>query len=302
MIYLILGLALGVILCFIILLPKLKQTQEIDNEIKNQNQILSNEVGTLVNKKEQLLLEIEKLQNMSANTYQEQERVLKEKFEENAERLGLSYQQAEQEYQNEFLDILSENVNYFTSQIESKRLELIDIDNKLQELKSKSDAAVEIYKRAMEDELQHSFYKIELSDEDIREIKKLKEVAPFLRDPHPLNKVIWSVYYEHPYTDLVGRVIGNGIHTGIYKITNLENHMCYVGQAVNIADRWKQHIKCAIGADDAPRNKLYPAMEKYGVENFTFEIIEECSRDVLNEREQYWQEFYKAKEFGYSIH
>ena len=42
-------------------------------------------------------------------------------------------------------------------------------------------------------------------------------------------------------------------------------------------------------------------MLKYGVENFTFEIIEECSRDKLNSREDYWQEYFGAKEFGYSI-
>lgn len=38
-----------------------------------------------------------------------------------------------------------------------------------------------------------------------------------------------------------------------------------------------------------------------GVENFTFEIIEECSRAELNEREDFWQDFYKVKEWGYSI-
>jgi hypothetical protein len=38
-----------------------------------------------------------------------------------------------------------------------------------------------------------------------------------------------------------------------------------------------------------------------GVENFTFELVEECTRDQLDEREDYWQDFYKAKEFGYSI-
>jgi hypothetical protein len=38
-----------------------------------------------------------------------------------------------------------------------------------------------------------------------------------------------------------------------------------------------------------------------GVERFSFEVIEECSRDMLDEREDYWQEFFKAKEFGYSI-
>ena len=122
-----------------------------------------------------------------------------------------------------------------------------------------------------------------------------------INDKDILNKVIWKSYYEKPTTDLIGRVIGSGVHTGIYKITNLENQMCYVGQAVDLAARWKQHIKRGIGADTPTRNKLYPAMLENGVENFSFELIEECPREKLNEREDYWQEFFKAKEFGYSI-
>ena len=69
----------------------------------------------------------------------------------------------------------------------------------------------------------------------------------------------------------------------------------------NVQERWRQHIKRAIGAETPTNNKLYPAMLKYGVENFTFELIEETTRDKLNEREDYWQDFYKAKEYGYSI-
>jgi hypothetical protein len=64
---------------------------------------------------------------------------------------------------------------------------------------------------------------------DIEEIKKLKSIIPYLRDSEPLNKVIWKVYYEKPYTDLIGRVVGSKVKSGIYKITNQENQMCYVG-------------------------------------------------------------------------
>lgn len=77
--------------------------------------------------------------------------------------------------------------------------------------------------------------------------------------------------------------------------------MCYVGQAANLAERWKQHIKRGLGADPITKNKLYPAMKSIGVENFSFEVIEECERSKLDEREDYWQDFFKAKEFGYSI-
>ena len=77
--------------------------------------------------------------------------------------------------------------------------------------------------------------------------------------------------------------------------------MCYVGQAANLTDRWKQHIKRGVGAETPTRNKLYPAMQEYGVENFTFEVIEECDRSLLDKQEDYWQDYFKAKEFGYSI-
>lgn len=150
-------------------------------------------------------------------------------------------------------------------------------------------------------EEQENFYRLQLSKDDLNEILKLREIAPFLRNQEPLNKVIWKVYYEKAYTDLIGRVLGKGIKTGIYKITNTQNQMCYVGKSNNIADRWKQHIKQGIGAMPQTKNKLYPAMLEIGVENFTFEIVEECDLAQLDEREKYWTDFFKAQEFGYSI-
>ena len=68
-----------------------------------------------------------------------------------------------------------------------------------------------------------------------------------------------------------------------------------------MADRWKQHIKRGLGAEAPTRNKLYPAMVEFGVENFSFELIEESVRSLLDERVDYWQDYFKAKEFGYSI-
>ena len=69
----------------------------------------------------------------------------------------------------------------------------------------------------------------------------------------------------------------------------------------NIADRWKQHIKRGVGAETPTQNKLYPAMRSVGPENFTFEIVESCERSLLDSREDFWQEYFGAKEFGYSI-
>ena len=96
-------------------------------------------------------------------------------------------------------------------------------------LAAKVSAAVAAAKRQEEMETAQDFYRLNLPDIDIEEITKLREVAVLLRDSEPLNKVIWKVYYEKPYTDLIRRVVGSGIHTGIYKITNIENQKCYVG-------------------------------------------------------------------------
>lgn len=72
----------------------------------------------------------------------------------------------------------------------------------------------------------------------------------------------------------------------IYKITNLINGKQYVGQtSLTIQDRFKEHLKDSRKQLDRP---LYRAINKYGEENFIIEEIEECSLDIVNEREIYW--------------
>ena len=74
----------------------------------------------------------------------------------------------------------------------------------------------------------------------------------------------------------------------IYKITNLINNKIYIGQTVSsIYKRFQDHIYSSkANFKDAPI--LNNAINKYGKENFTIEAIEECSDDLLNEREIYW--------------
>ena len=79
--------------------------------------------------------------------------------------------------------------------------------------------------------------------------------------------------------------------TGIYKIENLANGKIYIGQAINIENRWKGHKK-ELKNNKHCNKHLQNAWNKYGKENFNFEIIEECEEDKLTEREQYWIDFY----------
>ena len=82
---------------------------------------------------------------------------------------------------------------------------------------------------------------------------------------------------------------------GIYKITNKLNNKCYIGKSSNIEERWKYHkLRCF---DEKEWNKpLYRAFRKYGVENFSFEIIEELNdyEKESNLKEQYWIQYYNC--------
>lgn len=328
-IYCVICFLLGAGLLYLGLRNKLKATIELDTQTREENAKIIEESQRLLQAQNQLNEKISNLNNnynslikeidflkdkkkilddnyqqasLNAEMYcQKANELASEKLAQSAEQMAQKYQQAEDNYQQEYLKAIEESTKEYTNLIIQKQEELNKISQELVEAKAKQNAIVEANKRAEEVKQKEQFYKLNLSEIDIEEIKKIRSIIPYLRSAEPINKVIWKVYYEKSYTDLIGRVIGQGIRTGIYKITNIESQKCYIGQAVNIADRWKQHIKRGVGAEAPTRNKLYPAMYELGPEQFTFEILEECDKSLLDSREDYWQEFYQAKEFGYSI-
>lgn len=76
---------------------------------------------------------------------------------------------------------------------------------------------------------------------------------------------------------------------GIYKITSPSGRI-YIGQSVDLENRQKVYskLKCKL------QIRLYSSLLKYGWVNHKFEIIEECSVEIINDRERYWQEFYNV--------
>lgn len=305
-----------------ILCPRIQATQELDaqtlqenKKIQEQNRLaeegriwLENETKRLTEETTRLLLQkdsaIEQINTLnssiSAMEKQAQEAAdlfYSSKLEVAQENLAKSLELEAQKYQ--------ENIAAFEFEYQETVAGLMEqykaLEGNVAIMRATNDAAIAAAKRAEEMKDQQDYYRIQLTPADLHEIELLRQVEPYLRDKEPLNKVIWKCYYEKPTTDMIGRVIGSGIHTGIYKITEIATEKCYIGQAANIADRWKQHIKRGVGADTPTRNKLYPAMIAAGPENFTFEVVELCDRALLDEREDYWQDYFKAKEFGYSI-
>ena len=211
------------------------------------------------------------------------------------------YEEATANAKDTYLEVIADLVREVNEKYAVSSKELEEALAKLADIQAKTSAAIEVNKRAELEKSEKDFYRLQLSDVDLEEIARLRSVAPYLRDKEPLNKVIYKCYYEKPYTDLVGRVFNGRKPSGIYKITNLQNGKCYIGQATNIPERWRQHIKRGVGADTPTQNKLYPAMLEIGVENFMFEVVEECKGTELTPKEKYWTDFYGAQTYGYVV-
>ena len=75
---------------------------------------------------------------------------------------------------------------------------------------------------------------------------------------------------------------------GIYKIENLLNGKVYIGQSIEIEVRFAKH-------KNAKDNFcIHKAIRKYGIENFSFKILEECLEKELDEKEKYWIDKYDS--------
>jgi len=87
---------------------------------------------------------------------------------------------------------------------------------------------------------------------------------------------------------------------GIYKITNKINGQAYIGQSVNIEHRLKDHFKRAFQDSIEKEKALYRAIRKYGKEAFSTEILEECLKEELNEKEIFYIEKFDTYKNGYN--
>ena len=330
------GVSVGCVLMYFVLRPKLTSAKELNQRIEEQNKQLEEDnekalkeyrdlqerlkaysaesnnkikeyeikVANLKIEEEQLQAHIQKTRTSADKDneiiYQKSFDLMQEKLSQAAENLAESYREAQQVAENAYLTMLADAAQDASMTLAQKREEIRKTEEELAILRAKADAAIAAAKREEEKLLEIDKYKILVTDLDLLEINRLREIAPYFRNARAIYKIIWESYYRNLTTEMVNRVVGAGTRTGVYKLTNLTNQKVYIGQAVDIGERFKQHTKCGLGID-TPSNMLYTAMLKDGVENFTFEVLEECERSALNDREKYYIEFYRAQEHGYNM-
>jgi archaellum component FlaC len=240
---------------------------------------------------------IKYIQNNIVKTTENQKELSQKAFENYCEVLEKNYEDYEKEYEMQ-KDALE--TAYSNRQLELMR-EMDEVKQDLDQIKATRDAAIKAQLKEQEIKDKLSFYCLSISNNDLDDIKVLEKFKTQLHNPRILSMLIWKTFIQTPANKLCENVLGSSTVCGIYKITNQKNNMCYVGKSVDIKRRWTEHIKCGVGIDTPANNKLYKAMQEEGLQNFSFEVLEKCPREQLDEKEKYYIELYQSIIYGYNI-
>lgn len=310
----IIGAVASGILVYLSLKQQLKKHAALNQEIQQQNEQIEIDNKILLNQKNELEDSIknyyqtikhhEDTIQLYGKHIEDQKTTLdnlSKTIEEKNNSIKIIFDKAKQDCEKEYLIVLKDWMNDYHKKIDKYQKETKAYEKAIEHYKIKQAAIVESLKREQEKKDKEKYYKVNIDSDSEKDICLLRDMSKQLQNKEILNKVIWKSYFEKPTNDLIGRLIGDKVVTGIYKITNTIEHKAYIGQAVDIAARFKQHIKRGLGAETPLKNKLYPALAEFGVENFTFEIVEECDRKDLNEKEKFWIDYYNTKSYGYNV-
>lgn len=299
--YVLLILSFLFLICGLILFYKANQIKINKNQQQEQyKQKLEKEVHNLqIDRNNLINSEIKKRQQINQDTLlfkQQQERELNRNFQKEKKLLQLKLQEVNNKTEKQIEDIHADLNNIRESAKQQKQ----QIQKEIDKMRASLSAGVQARLREQEKKDKIDFYKLSINDADLSDVKMLENLKSSFHKPVVLSKLIWTQYFQKQMTQLCDRTLGKKVVCGIYKITNLLTEQCYIGQSVNVADRWKQHCKCGLGIEASATNSLYNSMQKDGVWNFTFELLEQCPKNLLNEKQKFWIDMYQSNNFGYN--
>ena len=177
---------------------------------------------------------------------------------------------------------------------------LLPLRKEVDDYTKEREAIIEARKREMKLRDELNYHRVMLEQTSIEDIKYINSILNRLSKPEVVAKVVWEVYIQGPTKEMLNRVVGKDKKSGIYRITNIDTQECYIGQGVDVGKRLAEHIKGTLGIQSIADQKIHHAMAETGLQNWTFELLEECERDELNNREKFYISYYRSTEFGYN--
>ena len=276
-----------------------KKIYEETERLKAEYELYKTTNETILSENNKLTTQIEegkKHLSTIQNAIDNQQEMSSNAFKNYCDILEKRYKEVEEEHD---MEVEALNTAYSNLQLKLLR-EADEVRSDLDKIKATRTAAIEAARREKDIENNLTFYCLDISDADKRDIAKLEALKPSLNKPRVLSMLIWQTWFQKPLKALSANVVGATDAMGIYKITNIKTKECYIGQAMHIKERWAEHAKCGLGIDTPAGNKLYKAIQEFGLWNFSFEVLEICPQNQLNEKEKYYIDLYSSYDYGYN--
>ena len=233
----------------------------------------------------------EQLRSMALGNAKRYEETLMSIAKEKVESEQIKMQQAAEVAHAETMAIMGAQAEAARAQIEVLTKEI--------EIYSAKQAAINeaiLRQRAIDE--QQDFYRVCLAPETANDVEILNMARRNLKKPEIIDKIIYDNYIAKPVLEMIKRVLQNSTCSGIYKITCLKTGEVYIGKSTDIKNRWQQHCKTVFNCGTIASSLLHTKMKQHGIENFTFELVEQVPKDQLSEREKFYINFYQTKEVG----
>ena len=257
--------------------PFEREIQRLKGEINSyqfQIQTLNNSLNQRIDLDEDYLRDKKKEVDDFISEY------LKEKKEEVERLIKIEEERAIEEHE--------EKMEHYT-------MEYCVAEESLEYLRSQISAINEAIRRQKEIEEKEDFYRIVIDKDSIEDIESLERVIPILHNRTILQKLIYETFIRRPVDEMIKRVLGgNNKVSGIYKITFLKTGEAYIGKSTDVARRWREHCKTALGIGTIATSTLHIKMGKEGMQNFSFELLEEVDKSKLTEKEKAYIDIYQT--------
>lgn len=290
-----------------------KEKENIDKQLEEKRAELQNQekqIDTIIQKEKELIQEkLDKFKNLEYNKINIEIQDFKNtKEQEILEQINNLSSQKQQEINDLFLkshleykeekeklrlDLLhqkEENLEYINNLLENKQTLISEIEDYEQKRKAINEAVL----REKEIQEKEDFYKIKISESDLDDILILKDIEKKIHNREAINKLIYEVFIKRPSQEMIKRVVQKDKVCGIYKITYIKTGESYIGRSKDIRNRWKQHILSSLNIGSIAHTTFHNFLSEKGLQNFTFEILEEVAPEKLSEREKYWISFYET--------
>lgn len=275
---------------------QIELNQLSNDEVLKERKILQTEIAQQQDKIRIITAEYESKKQLIANAKEAAEK----EYAERKDNLNNQYSFEYKELQRKFQEQESILQKQFEEDKSIAEEEIAAIKVELDKIRRQKAAVIEAKQREEALKEQVDAYRLDVTKDDLKDINLLRSIQFKLNNPRPISMVIWQSFYQPIAKKKFPIILGQKDISGIYKISNIITEKCYIGQAKDIYKRFNEHCRCGLGIDTPQNNKLYQAMLEDGLENFTFELLEACSSEELNNKEKYYIELYNSIQYGYN--